>query len=121
MSTRTYNKLVRDKIPEIIRNQGEEPLIGILDEEEYKEHLNTKLDEEISEYRENKDIEEMADVLEVLFALNEAEGHTKEELFSVYEQKHKERGGFSDRIFLISKTEAIHPKKKGTTNNERMA
>ena len=74
-----------------------------LGEEEYKSRLNIKLDEEIAEYRENKDIEEMADVLEVLFALNEAYGHSKEELFSVYDKKHKERGGFSDRIFLISK------------------
>lgn len=98
-----YNKLVRDRIPEIIEGQGESPVFKKLSEEEYKNLLNIKLDEEIAEYRENKDIEEMADVLEVLFALNEAYGHSKEELFSVYDKKHKERGGFSDRIFLISK------------------
>ena len=61
----------------------------------------------------------MADVLEMLFALNEAYKHSKEELFQIYDKKHKGRGGFSDRIFLISKN------KKGVAqkeqNNERMA
>lgn len=100
----TYNKLVRDKIPEIIKNQGEKPTVRILDDKEYLECLEKKLDEEIAEYHESLDIEEAADILEVLFALCEANGCSREKLFEVYDKKHRERGGFSDRVFLVSKS-----------------
>ena len=74
-----YNKLVRDRIPEIIAAQ------------------------EVAEYLESKEIEELADVLEVLYALCEAQGHSVDELMKVYEKKHAERGGFSKRILLLGK------------------
>ena len=97
-----YNKLVRDKIPEMIRAQGESPNIRILEQEEYLRHLEQKLDEEVSEYHRDKNPEELADILEVVYALAENMGHTKEELLEVCQKKHDERGGFRDRIFLIS-------------------
>lgn len=99
----TYNKLVRDRIPEIIRSQGEAPKTRILDNAEYLSHLEVKLDEEVGEYHRDKTPEELADILEVVLALAEASGCTKEELLEVYRQKHDARGGFSKRIFLISK------------------
>jgi len=98
-----YNKLVRDKIPELIRNQGETPRIRILEQQEYLRHLEAKLDEEVGEYHRDKNAEELADILEVIFALAEAIGCTKEELLSVYQKKHDARGGFQERLFLISK------------------
>lgn len=98
-----YNKLVRDKIPEIIRTQGETPNIRILEQEEYLRHLEAKLDEEVGEYHWDKNAEELADILEVILALAEANGCSKEELLAVYEKKHTARGGFRDRVFLISK------------------
>ena len=98
-----YNKLVRDKIPEMIRAQGETPHIRILEDEEYTAHLEAKLDEEVGEFHRDRNLEELADILEVVYALTEDLGHTQQELETVYNRKHEARGGFRDRIFLISK------------------
>lgn len=98
-----YNKLVRDSIPEIIAAQGEKPIIRVMDDKEYIISLEKKLDEEVAEYHESKEIEELADVMEVIYALCEAKGHSVDELIKVYEKKHIERGGFSKRIFLVRK------------------
>ena len=98
-----YNKLVRDMIPEIIASQGEKPIIRVMDDKEYIISLEKKLDEEVAEYHESKEIEELADVLEVIYALCEAQGHSVDELMTVYEEKHIERGGFSKRVFLLRK------------------
>ena len=98
-----YNKLVRDRIPQIIRETGEEPVIRILSKAEYIIHLEQKLDEEVSEYHHDHNAEELADILEVVIALTESVGASTEELMEVYHRKHQERGGFADRAFLISK------------------
>ena len=98
-----YDKLVRDKIPSLIREGGETPIIRVLDDEEYRLQLEKKLDEEVIEFHKDRNIEELADILEVILALNESLGKTKEDLISVYQQKHEARGGFSNRIFLIGK------------------
>ena len=98
-----YQKLVRDKIPQIIREGGEVPNVRILADSEYRICLEKKLDEEVSEFHRDQNVEELADILEVVYALAECVGSTKEELLRVYAQKHEKRGGFQDRIFLISK------------------
>ena len=98
-----YDKLVRDKIPEIIRQQGENPIFRILDQEEYFHCLEQKLDEEVGEYHRDKNAEELADILEVVFALADNMGCSQNELMEIYQRKHDSRGGFRDRIFLISK------------------
>lgn len=100
---REYNKLVRDKIPWIIENQGERVNIRILEKEEYALALERKLDEEVREYHEAQNVEELADILEVVLALAENLGSSREALMEVYREKHEKRGGFRDRIFLISK------------------
>lgn len=100
-----YNKLVRDKIPDIIRQQGQNPVLRILDDEEYTQCLEQKLDEEVAEFRRDRNAEELADILEVVFALADDLGVSREELMQVWEKKHAERGGFADRVFLISKTD----------------
>ncbi len=92
-------KLVRDKIPQIIRSSGKTPITRILSEQEYLVELDKKLNEEIAEYQADKSIEEMADVLEVLYAICEARGHSIEELHQVCDKKREERGGFEERIF----------------------
>ena len=98
-----YNKLVRDKIPDIIRSCGEIPNIRILEQEEYLSHLEAKLDEEVGEYHRDKNAEELADILEVVFALAQAIGCTKEQLMQLYQKKLDARGRFDQRIFLVSK------------------
>lgn len=98
-------KLVRDRIPEIIKNDGKKPIVEILSDENYLIELDKKLNEEVAEYQKDKSIEEMADILEVLFALCEARGHTIEELLQVRALKQENRGGFKDRIFWIGNEE----------------
>jgi predicted house-cleaning noncanonical NTP pyrophosphatase (MazG superfamily) len=98
-----YNKLVRDKIPELIRRQGREPMTRVLTDEEFARCLSEKLDEEVAEFHRDQNIEELADILEVVFALTATLGASRDELMDVYEKKHEALGGFEDRVFLIGK------------------
>ncbi len=97
---KVYNKLVRDRIPEIIEESGRTCKTRILDEDEYLEKLDEKLLEEVTEYLADKSLEEMADVLEVLQTISLARGYSLGELESVRKKKAEERGAFRDRIFL---------------------
>lgn len=99
----SFNKLVRDKIPQIIEAQGEKPTFRVLDSPEYRSCLQEKLGEEVAEYLESGALDELADILEVVCALCKADGHTMDELTAAYQEKHQARGGFDQRIFLISK------------------
>lgn len=98
-----YNKLVRDKIPEIIETSGERANVRILEDGEYFRELRKKLGEEVGEYLESGDSAELADILEVVLALAGASGISSEELWQIYGKKHRERGGFEKKIFLVSK------------------
>ncbi len=97
---KVHNKLVRDKIPEIIKESGRTPVTHILSDEEYIEALETKLNEEVAEYQADKNLEEMADVLEVLQAICVARGYSLEELEDMRRKKADERGGFGEKVFL---------------------
>jgi predicted house-cleaning noncanonical NTP pyrophosphatase (MazG superfamily) len=97
-----YNKLVRDRIPVIIAASGKQCGTRILSDEEYLAMLKIKLHVEIAEYEESGDLEELADILEVLHALAVAGGNTPEELEAMRVHKANERGGFASRILLLS-------------------
>lgn len=99
---KVYNKLVRDKIPEIIEADGKTCKTHILSDDEYLAALETKLNEEVAEYQIDKNLEEMADVLEVLRAICVARGYSLEELEALRAKKADERGGFAEKIFLES-------------------
>jgi predicted house-cleaning noncanonical NTP pyrophosphatase (MazG superfamily) len=101
-----YNKLVRDRIPDIIRQQGEIPYTKTLEPDEYRCLLEAKLDEEVGEYHRDKNLEELADILEVVYALADAIG-SREELQKTYQHKLATRGGFKERLFLVSKESGI--------------
>jgi predicted house-cleaning noncanonical NTP pyrophosphatase (MazG superfamily) len=96
----TYNKLVRDRIPEIIEKSGNRCVTEILSDEEYIEMLDKKLDEELAEYHKDKNIEELADLLEVIYACAQARGFSLEELENVRATKANKRGAFKYKIFL---------------------
>ena len=100
MKTITYNKLVRDRIPEIIEKSGNKCVIEILSGEEYIELLDKKLDEELAEYHRDKNIEELADLLEVVYACAQARGFSLEELENVRTDKADKRGAFKGKILL---------------------
>lgn len=102
-----YNKLVRDKIPEIIQASGKTCETEILSDEEYLQMLEKKLDEELAEYHQEQNIEELADLLEVLYAATKARGYSIEELEHVRVEKQKARGGFNKKILLKTVQEKV--------------
>ncbi len=100
---KTYNKLVRDKIPEIIKNNGAKAVnTRILNDKEYLESLNTKLVEELNEYLSSGEIEELADLEEVLRAILDAKNTSYADFEQIRQNKVNKRGAFKDKIFLES-------------------
>ncbi len=95
-----HNKLVRDKIPEIIDNAGKTPVTHILSDDEYISELDKKLNEECAEYQADKSLEELADMLEVMYAIAEARGWSVSDLEAVRRDKAEKRGGFRDKVYL---------------------
>jgi predicted house-cleaning noncanonical NTP pyrophosphatase (MazG superfamily) len=95
-----YNKLVRDRIPEIIESSGKICTTVTLSDEDYLRMIDAKLDEELAEYHKDQNIEELADLLEVIHAAVIARGHTLEDLERVRAEKAAKRGGFEKRILL---------------------
>ena len=100
-----YNKLVRDKILEIMDAQGKTYNARVLDSEEYSQELKKKFQEEVNEFIEAKtdveSMEELADLLELIYAALGAQNKTMDELEKVRLQKKEKRGGFEQRLFLI--------------------
>jgi predicted house-cleaning noncanonical NTP pyrophosphatase (MazG superfamily) len=95
----SQGKLVRDKIPQIIRSKGLEPVIYAAGVEEYGVRLRDKLREEVEEFLDSdSDPEELADILEVLYALAEQTGTDRQQLEKLRAAKAQERGGFADRV-----------------------
>ena len=97
---KVYEKLVRDRIPEMIANSGGSCSTRILSQEEYLEMLDKKLNEELAEYQESKSLEELADLLEVMQAVVKARGADFQQVEEIRLRKRQERGGFESRILL---------------------
>ena len=95
-----YHKLVRDGIPEIIEASGKRCVTEILNDEQYIQMLDAKLQEELNEYQESKSLEELADLLEVMGAVVKARGYTWDELTGIRKAKKEKRGAFEKRILL---------------------
>ena len=95
-----YDKIVRDNIPTIIENSRSKCEIEIVSDEEALLYLYTKLTEEVNEFLESKDIHEMADIIEVLYAICDKRKMTRDMLETIRQQKEKENGGFEDNIIL---------------------
>lgn len=97
---REYNKLVRDNIPKIIEQDGNIPITRILDDEEYLKELDKKLLEEVNEYLNDQNIEELADIYEVFLAILKARKIELEELENVRKAKILKKGAFEEKIYL---------------------
>lgn len=95
-----YNKLVRDKIPQIIEQSGKVPVIEILTDASFFDMLNNKLSEELAEYKQNFDIQELVDLLEVIYAIANTKGVSPYRLEELRLEKAKLRGGFANKILL---------------------
>ncbi len=97
----TYNKAIRDKIPEIIRASGKDCDVKTLSDEDFLIEMEKKLLEEVHEYGESGSIMELADVLEVVYSIASLRRVDKEKLETLRVDKLKERGGFQKNLFLI--------------------
>lgn len=99
----TYNKLIRDKIPDNINSKkGKKATYRVMDDEEYLRELNKKVLEEANEFVEANDVEELADVIEVLESVMTAKGITWDEVKRVKQAKKEAKGGFAGKIYLES-------------------
>lgn len=95
-----YNKLVRDKIPEIIEQNKKSHITHIANDEEYWEKLKEKLKEEVDEFLKSSTEEELSDILEVIYAICDFKGISKHVLELLRQRKSKKKGGFKKRIIL---------------------
>ena len=101
---KTYDKLVRDLIPEIIETSGKTATIEVVNNEVAFDYLLKKLDEEVGEFKTDQNLEELADVMEVLFGLAHKLGYSEQDLLTKRQEKKQARGGFEKNIILKSTT-----------------
>lgn len=99
---KVYNKLIRDRIPEIIEASGKKANIEIMNDSDYLKALNSKLQEELDEYNEDQDVNELADLIEVAYAIIEHKGMSIDEFEQIQVKKKEERGGFKEKLLLLS-------------------
>ena len=97
---KSYNKLIRDKIPLIMTKEGKDFTTHIASDEEYRKKLKEKLLEEVNEFLEDPCLEELADIAEVFGALVPALGYTLDQLETVVRKKKKTKGAFRRKIIL---------------------
>lgn len=95
-----HNKLVRDKIPELIEASGKKCDVSVLQEEEFLEMVDAKLDEELAEYHKDQNIGELADLVEVIYAAARARGYSIEDLEACRIKKADKCGSFTKKFFL---------------------
>ncbi|TEB12167.1 hypothetical protein Psfp_03800 [Pelotomaculum sp. FP] len=100
MKTITYNKLVRDRIPEIIKKSGKRAVVERLTDKAYKEFLDQKLGEELQEYLASDSVDELADLVEVIYSILKYKGVEINDFHSLREKKAAERGAFEKRLLL---------------------
>ena len=96
----SYGKLVRNKIIDIISANGEKPIYHTLSDEEYLNELHKKVFEEANEFVEDDSPEELADLLEVLYAIAKHKNINMDEVEKIRLKKREKRGGFEDKIYL---------------------
>ena len=101
---KTYDKLVRDLIPEIIETSGKTATIEVVNNEVASDYPLKKSDEEVSEFKTDQNLEELADVMEVLFGLAHKLGYSEQDLLTKRQEKKQARGGFEKNIILKSTT-----------------
>jgi len=98
---KVYNKVVRDNIPQIIEKSGMKYEMKELDNNQFLEGLKEKLTEELEEFKEEEDIQELADILEVVYAIARLKGVSKEQLEEIRKHKKETNGGFNKNLYLI--------------------
>ena len=95
-----YNKLIRDKIPEIVELSGKKAIVEELNDISYKKHLDEKLGEELQEYLSSDNVDELADLIEVIYAILKYKGLDISEFELIRKRKAEKRGAFDKRLLL---------------------
>ena len=95
-----YDKLVRDLIPDGIHQKGETVRFHTATDDEYRKKLREKLQEEVDEFLKAENAEELADIIEVIYALADEKNISRETLENIRQKKAWERGAFQKRIIL---------------------
>lgn len=95
-----YNKLVRDRIPEIIEKSGKKAIVQKLDDEAYKKFLDEKLGEELQEYLDSDSVDELADLVEVIHSILKYKRIEITGFYGIQKKKAEERGAFEKRLLL---------------------
>jgi len=103
--TKTYEKLIRDNIPNIIKNNNQTAKIRVLSDDEYRNALNQKLHEEVNEYLSDNCIKEFCDILEVLDAIKKTMEFSNDEIERVKNDKALKNGKFDKKLFLEEVTD----------------
>lgn len=101
-----YFKAIRDKIPDIIRESGADCIVKQIPDKEFLVEMEKKLQEEVEEYSENRNISELVDIIEVIYRIAELSGVGRDRLEQVRQDKAKKRGSFSKNLFLIETIES---------------
>ena len=116
----TYNKLVRDKIPEEINNvKGRKANYRILEDNEYIQELDKKLFEEAHEFIEEHSVEELADLMEVIETIMETKNISHNDVEIAREFKNKKKGSFKDKVYLINvEQEQVDEREEKELNKE---
>ena len=99
-----YNKLVRDRIPDIIRQDGRQCGVEVLGEGEFIQALRQKLVEEAQEASEcelDELVKELADLHEVIDSFMRAHKIDRDVVLAKQEERRVERGGFAQRLYLL--------------------
>ena len=95
-----FDKLIRDNIPNIIEQSNKRCDVEVLDDDRYLQYLDKKLNEELAEYQESKSVEELADLLEVIYAVAKQKGISAAELERIRLEKAEHRGAFDKKLLL---------------------
>ncbi|WP_269850093.1 nucleoside triphosphate pyrophosphohydrolase [Methanosarcina horonobensis] len=107
--TESDHKAVRDRIPEILQSSGKGCAFKELSDPEFLIELENKLEEELAEYLESKEVEELVDLLEVIYRITELKGFSKESLESLRLKKRQEWGGFEKNLLLLDIPDEKYP------------
>jgi predicted house-cleaning noncanonical NTP pyrophosphatase (MazG superfamily) len=101
-----FNKVIRDKIPEIIQKDGYTCNVQVISDEKFLLEIEKKLSEEVIEYQNDKTPEELADILEVIYKIAQLKGISKDELEKIRVKKLEDKGGFAKNLFLIDTSQS---------------
>jgi predicted house-cleaning noncanonical NTP pyrophosphatase (MazG superfamily) len=100
-----YHKLVRDQVPAELRQQHLRPVVQVLTDDQYRLALNKRLQADASGHLKDKSLEELSDIVEIIYAIAALRGATPDQLEALRQRKAHQKGGYTQHYFLIETNE----------------